>query len=68
MLEAGSSQSGLPQLRVGDLLRDGDLMALARAEAFRHVEQARGAGAMGPLEELLERGGWQRRFGLARVG
>ena len=64
----GTRQSGLPQLRVGDLLRDGDLMALARAEAFRHVEQARGSGAMGPLEELLERGGWQRRFGLARVG
>jgi hypothetical protein len=53
---------------VGDLLRDGDLMALARAEAFRYVEQARGSGATGPLEELLERGGWQRRFGLARVG
>jgi ATP-dependent DNA helicase RecG len=64
----GTRQSGLPQLRVGDLLRDGDLMALARTEAFRHVEQARGAGAIGPLEELLERGGWQRRFGLARVG
>ncbi|HEU0108791.1 MAG TPA: ATP-dependent DNA helicase RecG [Vicinamibacteria bacterium] len=64
----GTRQSGLPHLRVGDLLRDGDLMAMARAEAFRYVEQARGAGAMGPLEELLERGGWQRRFGLARVG
>jgi ATP-dependent DNA helicase RecG len=64
----GTRQSGLPQLRVGDLLRDGDLMALARAEAFRYVEQARGSGATGPLEELLERGGWQRRFGLARVG
>jgi len=64
----GTRQSGLPQLRVGDLLRDGDLMAMARAEAFRHVEQARGSGAIGPLEELLERGGWQRRFGLARVG
>ncbi len=64
----GTRQSGLPQLRVGDLLRDGDLMAMARAEAFRYVEQARGAGATGPLAELLERGGWQRRFGLARVG
>jgi ATP-dependent DNA helicase RecG len=64
----GTRQSGLPQLRVGDLLRDGDLMAMARAEAFRHVEQARGSGAIGPLEELLGRGGWQRRFGLARVG
>jgi ATP-dependent DNA helicase RecG len=64
----GTRQSGLPQLRVGDLLRDADLMARARTEAFRYVEQGRAAGATGPLEELLEGGGWQRRFGLARVG
>jgi ATP-dependent DNA helicase RecG len=63
----GTRQSGLPRLRVGDLLRDGDLMALARAEAFRYVAQTP-AGAAGPLEAFLERGGWQRRFGLARVG
>jgi ATP-dependent DNA helicase RecG len=64
----GTRQSGLPQLRVGDLLRDRDLMAIAREEAFRYVEKGRGARPDGPLEELLERGGWQRRFGLARVG
>jgi ATP-dependent DNA helicase RecG len=64
----GTRQSGLPQLRVGDLLRDADLMARARTEAFRYVEQGRAAGATGALEELLARGGWQRRFGLARVG
>jgi len=64
----GTRQSGLPQLRVGDLLRDADLMARARTEAFRYVEQGRAAGATGPLEDLLARGEWQRRFGLARVG
>jgi ATP-dependent DNA helicase RecG len=64
----GTRQSGLPHLRVGDLLRDRDLLMLAREEAFRYVEQSRAAGAGGPLAELLERGGWQRRFGLARVG
>jgi ATP-dependent DNA helicase RecG len=64
----GTRQSGLPHLRVGDLLRDRDLLMLAREEAFRYVEQSRATGAGGPLAELLERGGWQRRFGLARVG
>jgi ATP-dependent DNA helicase RecG len=61
----GTRQSGLPRLRVGDLVRDRELMAVARTEAFRYVEEGRTGG---PLEEFLERGGWQRRFGLARVG
>jgi ATP-dependent DNA helicase RecG len=64
----GTRQSGLPHLRVGDLLRDRELLAVAREEAFRYVEQSRGTEAAGPLADLLERGGWQRRFGLARVG
>jgi ATP-dependent DNA helicase RecG len=64
----GTRQSGLPRLRVGDLMRDRELMAVAREEAFRYVDEARAGRAPGPLEEFLERGGWQRRFGLARVG
>jgi len=64
----GTRQSGLPRLRVGDLLRDRELMGPAREEAFRYVEEAGGGPRAGPLEEFLERGGWQRRFGLARVG
>jgi ATP-dependent DNA helicase RecG len=64
----GTRQSGLPQLRVGDLLRDRDLLAVAREEALRYVEDGRAGRAAGPLEEFLEQGGWQRRFGLARVG
>jgi ATP-dependent DNA helicase RecG len=64
----GTRQSGLPRLRVGDLLRDRDLMAQARDEAIRYVERGRTGQPAGPLEEFLEAGGWQRRFGLARVG
>ncbi|HEV7501297.1 MAG TPA: ATP-dependent DNA helicase RecG, partial [Vicinamibacteria bacterium] len=64
----GTRQSGLPQLRVGDLLRDRELMAVAREEAFRYVEESSSGRAAGPLEAFLEQGGWQRRFGLARVG
>jgi ATP-dependent DNA helicase RecG len=40
----GTRQSGCPILRVGDLLRDRDLLMLAREEAFRYVEQNRGRG------------------------
>ena len=64
----GTRQSGLPRLRVGDLLRDRDLMAVAREEAFRYVDAGRAGRAAGPLEEFLDQGGWHRRFGLARVG
>ncbi len=64
----GTRQSGLPRLRVGDLLRDRELMAVARTEAFRYVDEGRTGHQAGTLEEFLEKGGWQRRFGLARVG
>ena len=64
----GTRQSGLPRLRVGDLLRDRDLMTLAREEAFRYVDTGREGRVAGPLEEFLDQGGWHRRFGLARVG
>jgi ATP-dependent DNA helicase RecG len=64
----GTRQSGLPHLRVGNLVRDRDLMAAAREEAFRYVAGGRAGRTAGPLEEFLDQGGWHRRFGLARVG
>jgi len=40
-------------------------MERARSEAFRLAE----AGTLPPpLAHFLEAGGWERRFGLARVG
>ena len=39
----------------------------ARQEAFRCVDES-GAALPGALGEFLEDGGWERRFGLARVG
>jgi ATP-dependent DNA helicase RecG len=62
----GTRQSGLPLLRVADLMRDRDLLEEARREAFALVQ--RGAAGTGPLRVLLGEGGWERRFGLARVG
>jgi ATP-dependent DNA helicase RecG len=62
----GTRQSGLPLLRVADLLRDRDLLEIARREAFALVR--RGPEATASLRKLLVDGGWERRFGLARVG
>ena len=47
-------------------MRDRDLLERARAEAFRLAE----AGAPPPVRSraLPRAGGWERRFGLARVG
>jgi len=61
----GTRQWGMPTFRVAHLVRDRDLLEVARAEAFRLV----GEGALPPpLAHFLDAGGWERRFGLARVG
>src|SRR5262249_34307275 len=61
----GTRQWGMPSLRVGHLLRDRELLEKARVEAFRCVD---GAETPEALQAFLEKGGWERRFGLARVG
>jgi ATP-dependent DNA helicase RecG len=61
----GTRQWGMPSFRVAHLIRDRDLMERARVEAFRLAD----AGPLPPsLARFLEEGGWERRFGLARVG
>jgi ATP-dependent DNA helicase RecG len=64
----GTRQWGLPSFRASHLIRDRELLERARKEAFRQVEERGTAGAWGPLEAFVEGGGWERRFGLARVG
>jgi ATP-dependent DNA helicase RecG len=60
----GTRQSGLPQLRAGDLTRDADLLELAFNEARRVVD----SGTITPaLREYVQRV-WQRQFGLITVG
>jgi ATP-dependent DNA helicase RecG len=60
----GTRQSGVPQLRAGDLLRDADLLELAFEEARARVEQ----GRLTPAEQAYVRGVWDRQFGLITVG
>ena len=63
----GTKQSGLPSLRVANILRDGEILEIARREAVDFI-------AKPPSEEDLRqavvyiRDHWQRRYGLVTVG
>jgi ATP-dependent DNA helicase RecG len=63
----GTKQSGLPSLRVANILRDKEILEVARREALDFVNRP-------PSEEALRRAvvyirdHWQRRYGLATVG
>jgi ATP-dependent DNA helicase RecG len=60
----GTRQSGLPQLRAGDLTRDADLLELAFTEARVRVEE----GRLAPAQQGYVQDVWQRQFGLITVG
>jgi ATP-dependent DNA helicase RecG len=63
----GTKQSGLPALRIGNILRDAEILEVARNEAVAFV-------AHPPAEDDLRRAvafireHWQRRYGLVQVG
>jgi ATP-dependent DNA helicase RecG len=63
----GTKQSGLPSLRVANILRDAEILEIARREAVDFVQRP-------PSEEELRhavayiRDHWQRRYGLVTVG
>ncbi len=63
----GTKQSGLPALRVANILRDQEVLEAARREAVSFVTSP-------PSEETLRgavayiRDHWQRRYGLVQVG
>ena len=63
----GTKQSGLPVFRIGNLIRDSEILELARGEAQSLVLHP-------PSPEILDhavnyvRQQWQRRYGLALVG
>ncbi len=62
----GTRQWGLPNLRIAQLIRDRALLETARIEAFSYVHDL--VKAPPALRAFIEGGGWERRFGLARVG
>ncbi|MAG68851.1 MAG: ATP-dependent DNA helicase RecG [Vicinamibacterales bacterium] len=60
----GTRQSGIPTLRVGDLLRDQSIMERARTEAEQWLESGPAAAALVDLVEST----WAQRFKLVGVG
>ena len=60
----GTRQSGMPTLRVGDLLRDHPLMEEARREAIAALDDT----AQSETLAALVRSSWEQRFGLVGVG
>ncbi len=62
---SGVRQAGMPTLRIGDLVRDRELVELARQEAFALVES--GGPDVDRLEAIV-RDAWAQRFRLVRVG
>jgi ATP-dependent DNA helicase RecG len=60
----GTRQSGMPTLRVGDLLRDHELMEAARREAVAALDDRHEAETL----EAFVRTSWEQRFGLVGVG
>ncbi|HXY54000.1 MAG TPA: ATP-dependent DNA helicase RecG [Nitrospirota bacterium] len=63
----GTRQSGLPDLRAANILRDADLLEKARIEAFALIDQGPALASYPRLRELLKRK-WKGRIGLISVG
>jgi len=63
----GTKQSGLPSLRVANLLRDAEVLATARAEALNYVEHPPSEHEFRTFLTYLKTN-WQRRYGLVAVG
>ncbi len=63
----GTRQSGLPDLRAANIIRDADLLDRARSEAFELINQDPVLANYPRLRELLERK-WQGKLGLMSVG
>jgi len=66
----GTRQAGLPEFRVANLIRDRQLLELAKLEAARFVVNA-GAEATESERGLVRarlKDTWQRRYGLVEAG
>jgi ATP-dependent DNA helicase RecG len=63
----GTKQAGLPALRFANLVRDQEILGVARREAAAFVSQATPGHELQRAVEYI-RDHWQRRYALALVG
>jgi ATP-dependent DNA helicase RecG len=63
----GTKQAGLPSLRVANIIRDADILELARAEALAFVDHPPEPDAVRRAAAYIQTH-WQRRYGLVQVG
>jgi ATP-dependent DNA helicase RecG len=63
----GTKQSGLPSLRVANILRDTEILEAARREAQDFVERPSSSEELESAVAYI-RNHWQRRYGLVTVG
>lgn len=63
----GTKQSGLPSLRVANIIRDGDILEVARREAMTFIDSPPEPDAVRRATTYIQTH-WQRRYGLVQVG
>ncbi|MEZ5354585.1 MAG: ATP-dependent DNA helicase RecG [Bryobacteraceae bacterium] len=63
----GTRQSGLPALRIANILRDREILEIARSEAMAFIEHPPSEDSLRQAMTFI-RDHWQRRYGLAQVG
>ncbi len=63
----GTRQSGMPAFRIADLVRDREILELARREAMRFIEEPPSREEAVALVHYV-RENWWRRYGLVQVG
>ncbi len=63
----GTKQSGMPSLRVADILRDQEILEVARREAQDFIERPPSPEALREAVTYI-RENWQRKYGLVQVG
>jgi ATP-dependent DNA helicase RecG len=66
----GTRQAGMPSLRLANLVRDRQLLEVAKVEASRFVENSDSEITPADRERVMShlKNHWQRRYGLVEVG
>jgi ATP-dependent DNA helicase RecG len=66
----GTKQAGMPGLRIANILRDRNLLELAKVEAAKLVEEKDPEIGLEDRQRVMQhlRQHWQRRYGLVEVG